>query len=147
MTTIVIGLFPTQKDAKQLATDLENNGFVNEDYIVYLNKKEKEQKENFWNKLFGNRTPQFNTEELDKLIASVSIKSGAQLTIAKEIFTAHHAVHTYEFDDVSIIDAQSLDYLKAKVAVRAKVEVYASMAKNKTNARKMHADLSQEAFA
>ena len=141
MTTIIIGLFPTQKDAKNLAADLENFGFQNEDYIVYLNKIE-EEKETFWDKLFGGRTPQFNTKELDKLIASVSIKNEEQLRIAKDIFADHSVVHTYEFDDVTIVDAQSLDYLKTKVALRAKSEVYASELANRNTAQKLHADLS-----
>lgn len=141
MTTIIIGLFPTQKDAKNLAADLENFGFQNEDYIVYLNKVE-EEKITFWDTLFGGRTPQFNTQETDKLIASVAIKNEEQLRFAKEIFGNHSVVHTYEFDDVTIVDAQSLDYLKTKVALRAKSQVYASALSNKNTAQKMHADLS-----
>lgn len=141
MTTIIIGLFPTQKEAKNLAADLENFGFQNEDYIVYINKKE-EQKVTFWDTLFGGRTPQFNTQDTDKLIASVAIKNEEQLRIAKEIFENHAVVHTYEFDDVTIVDAQSLDYLKTKVALRAKSEVYASELASRNTAQKMHADLS-----
>lgn len=30
MTTIIIGLFPTQKEAKNLAADLEQANFLNE---------------------------------------------------------------------------------------------------------------------
>jgi len=51
-------------------------------------------------------------------------------------------VHRYEFDDVTILDAQSLDYLKTKVALRAKSEVYASELSNRNTAQKLHADLS-----
>lgn len=47
MTTIIIGLFPTQKEAKNLAADLELNGFRIQDYIIYLNKPEHK------NKIFG----------------------------------------------------------------------------------------------
>ncbi len=141
MTTILIGLFPTQKEAKNLAADLENFGFQNEDYIVYINNKE-EQKVTFWDTLFGGRTPQFNTQVTDKLIASVAIKNEEQLIIAKDIFANHAVVHRYEFDDVTILDAQSLDYLKTKVALRAKSEVYASELSNRNTAQKLHADLS-----
>lgn len=141
MTTIIIGLFPTQKDAKSLAADLESKGFQNEDYIVYLNKNE-EEKANYWDRLFGGRTPQFNTNATDNLIASVAIKNEQQLAIAKEIFENHNIVHTYEFDDITIVEAQSLDYLKTKVALRAKAEVYSSNLKSKNSARKMHNDLS-----
>lgn len=123
MTTIIIGLFPTQKDAKKLAQNLENSGFRNEDYIVYLNQKG-EEKPNFWDRLFGGRTPQFNTNETDKLIASVAIKNEKQLAIAKEIFTDHAAVHIYELSNVDIEEAKSLDYLKKIVSTRAKAEVY-----------------------
>lgn len=142
MTTIIIGLFPTQKEAKNLAADLENGGFKNEDYIVYLNKKE-EQKATFWETLFGGRTPQFNTQETDTLIASVSIKSEEQLAIAKQIFEKYSVVHTYEFDDITIVEAQSLDYLRTKVALRAKSEVYSSMIKKNT-AQNIHSEVSGE---
>ena len=143
MTTIIIGLFPTQDDAKDLASDLENFGFYNEDYIVYLNKAE-EQKTAFWKTLFGGRTPQFNTKATDKLIASVSIKNEEQLNIAKQIFANFNVVQTYEFDDITILEAQSLDYLKAKVALRAKSEVYTSMISNKNAAQKMHSGSKSE---
>lgn len=143
MTTIIIGLFPTQKDAKNLAVDLEKVGFQNEDYIIYVNQKE-EEKLNFWETLFGGRTPQININETDKLIASVSIKNEEQLRLTKEIFANHATVHTYEFDDVTINEAKSLDYLKTKVALRAKSAVYSSKASNIVSVRKMHADLTTE---
>ncbi|MFC6268086.1 hypothetical protein [Frigoriflavimonas asaccharolytica] len=149
MTTIIIGLFPTQENAKNLAADLEKNGFRVQDYIVYLTKPEyKEQ--NFWEKLFGERTPQINTNETDKLIASVSIDNEQQLEIAKNIFAQHSVEHTYEFDDVTIVEAQNLDYLKAKVALRAKSEVYSTQLKNKKTAQNIHqgagAEFSFDAF-
>lgn len=143
MTTIIIGLFPTQKDAKNLAADLELNGFRVQDYILYLTKPEyKEQ--NFWERLFGERTPQINTNETDKLIASVSIDNEQQLEIAKDIFAEHSVEHTYEFDDVTIVEAQNLDYLKTKVALRAKSEVYSTILKNKNAAQNMHKEVSGE---
>lgn len=145
MTTILIGLFPTQKEAKKLATDLELAGFKNEVYIIYINQVE-EQKENFWNRIFGGRTPQINTNDIDKLIASVSIKNEEQLLAAKEVFTKHSAVHLYEFDDISLKEAQSLDYLKTKVALRAKSEVYSSSLKHKDSAQKMHAATTPVVF-
>ncbi len=145
MTTILIGLFPTQKEAKKLATDLELAGFKNEDYIIYINQVE-EQKENFWNRIFGGRTPQINTNDIDKLIASVSIKNEEQLLAAKEVFTTHSMVHLYEFDDISLKEAQSLDYLKTKVALRAKSEVYSSSLKHKDSAQKMHAATTPVVF-
>lgn len=139
MTTIIIGLFPTQKEAKNLAADLEQANFLNENYIIYLNQKEEEgEKENFWNRLFGGRTPQIDTNDIDKLIVSVAIKSEAELAAAKEVFSKHQVVHIYEFDDVTLKEAQSLDYLKTKVALRAKSEVYSSIVKNKDSAQKMH---------
>lgn len=123
MTTIIIGLFPTQKDAKNLAADLENFGFAHEDYIIYVN-KETEHKKNLWDRLFGGRTPKFIPEEKNTLIASVEIKNEKQLEVAKEIFGNHSAIHIYELNDVNISDAESLDYLKKIVSTRAKAEVY-----------------------
>lgn len=146
MTTIIIGLFPTQKEAKNLATDLEKANFLNEDYIIYLNQVE-EQKENFWNRLFGGRTPQINTNDIDKLIVSVSIKSQDQLDAAKKVFSENNAVHIYEFDDVTLKEAQSLDYLKTKVALRAKSEVYSSFMIKKDVAQKMHAATTPVIFS
>lgn len=123
MNTIIIGLFPTQKDAKNLAADLENLGFANEDYIIYLN-KETEHEKNIWERLFGGRTPKFIPNETDSLITSVEIKNEEQLRIAKEIFANHDAIHIYELNDVNINEAASLDYLKKIVSTRAKAEVY-----------------------
>ncbi|SEF58647.1 hypothetical protein SAMN05421847_0388 [Halpernia humi] len=123
MTTIIIGLFPTQKEAKNLATDLENFGFANEDYIVYINKETKHE-ENLWERLFGGRTPKFIPTDNDKLITSVAIKNEDQLKIAKQIFANHNAVHVYELNDIDINEAKSLDYLKKIVNTRAKAEVY-----------------------
>ena len=123
MTSIIIGLFPTQKDAKNLASDLETFGFANEDYIVYIN-RESEKEENFWERLFGSRTPKFIHNEMDRLITSVAIKNENQLKIAKEIFANHDAVHVYELSDIDINEAKSLDYLKKIVSTRAKAEVY-----------------------
>jgi virulence-associated protein VapD len=37
MSNIITGLFNNQRDYKKLETDLENSGFSNSDYIVYLN--------------------------------------------------------------------------------------------------------------
>ncbi|MBC7557328.1 MAG: hypothetical protein H7195_10245 [Chryseobacterium sp.] len=123
MTSIIIGLFPTQKDAKNLASDLETFGFANEDYIVYIN-RESEKEESFWERLFGGRTPKFIHNEMDRLITSVAIKNENQLKIAKEIFANHDAVHVYELSDIDINEAKSLDYLKKIVSTRAKAEVY-----------------------
>lgn len=145
MTTIIIGLFPNQNEAKILATDLESNGFRIQDYIVYITKSQ-DQKSNFWNKLFGERTPQINTNETDKLIASVSIDNEEQLETAKAIFAKHSVEHSYEFDDITIVEAQNLDYLKTKVALRAKTEVYNSEFKSKGAAQKMHAATTPVVF-
>lgn len=146
MTTIIIGLFPTQKEAKNLATDLESNGFRIQDYIIYLTKPAESKEQNFWKKLFGERTPQINTNETDKLIASVSIDNEQQLEIAKQIFSQHSVEHSYEFDDVTIVEAQNLDYLKTKVALRAKSVVYNSIPKTKDVAQKMHAATTPVTF-
>ena len=145
MTTIIIGLFPTQKEAKNLAADLELNGFRIQDYIIYLNKPEHKE-QNFWEKLFGERTPQINTNENDKFIATVSIDNEEQLAIAKEIFAHHSVEHSYEFDDITIVEAQNLDYLKTKVALRAKSIVYNSEPKVKDVAKKLQAATSPVKF-
>lgn len=123
MSTVIIGLFPTQKEAKSLATDLENFGFANEDYIVYIN-KENAEKESFWHRLFGGRTPKFIPNEIDTLITSVSVNDEKQLETAKQIFANHKAIHIYELNDVNIEEAKSLDYLKKIVNTRAKAAVY-----------------------
>lgn len=143
MTSIIVGLFPTQKDAKNLAEELENAGFLNEDYIVYINTHE-DQKANFWERLFGERQPQFNTGVMDKLIASVAIKNETELLAVKRIFKGYKAVHTYEFTDVTIKEAESLAYLQTKVALAAKSEVYASQLRNRNGAQKQHSEITGE---
>ncbi|SFH86328.1 hypothetical protein [Halpernia frigidisoli] len=123
MSTIIIGLFPTQQDAKKLAADLENFGFANEDYIVYINEESKTE-DTLWTRLFGGRTPKFIPNEKDALITSVSAKNENEVKAVKEIFSNHEAIHIYELNDVNIEEAKSLDYLKKIVNIRAKAEVY-----------------------
>ena len=39
MSYTIVGLFPSQEFAKPISEGLENNGFINEDYIIYQEEK------------------------------------------------------------------------------------------------------------
>jgi hypothetical protein len=41
MSYTIVGLFPSQEFAKPISEGLENNGFRNEDYIIYHEEKNK----------------------------------------------------------------------------------------------------------
>lgn len=127
MNYTVVGLFPSQEDAKKVSESLEQSGIGNQDYIIYRTDKETttEQKQNFWEKLFGTKNTENVTTEVDKLITSVAIHSEQDLENVKKSFSQNEVVKIYEFQDMTLEEAKDLNYVKKIVELRAKSHIYA----------------------
>ncbi len=127
MNYTVVGLFPSQGVAKKVSESLEQSGIGNQDYIIYRTDKETttEQKQNFWEKLFGTKNTENVTTEVDKLITSVAIHSEQDLENVKKSFSQNEVVKIYEFQDMTLEEAKDLNYVKKIVELRAKSHIYA----------------------
>lgn len=88
MSNILAGVFNHGSDYKQLEADLEQSGFDNSDYIVYLTD--------------DSRSPR---------LVSVAVTDAARAEQAQSIFGNHDAVKTYLIDNMSIHQA---DYQTVK---------------------------------
>ncbi len=141
MAYTIVGLFPSQEYSKAVSAGLENNGFKNENYIIYLEEK-KHSPKSFWSKFF--------TEEIDKeavavdsLIVSVAVNNTEDLENAKKVFKENSVVNIYTLEELDFEKAADLDYLKKVVALKAKSLIYA-MPQAKTSSSDMHTGISSE---
>lgn len=127
MNYTIVGLFPSQEDAKKVSESLEQSGIRNQDYIIYRTDKENtiEQKRNFWEKLFGTKNPESIASENDKLITTVAIHNEEDLENVKKSFSQNEVVKIYEFQDMTLEEAKDLNYIKKIVELRAKSHIYA----------------------
>ena len=124
MASIITGLFKSQSQAGDLSTDLQNAGFQDSDFIIYLHDERitKEIKTSIWQYFFKDKTKL----EDDSLVVSVKVKTADQIEKAKKVFGFHHCIHQNYFENIKFSDARSLDYLKRIVSLRAKAEIYKS---------------------
>lgn len=127
MNYTVVGLFPSQENAKKVSASLEYAGFKNEDYIIYRTDRENtpEERKNFWERLFGTAQNEAEKIEAEKLITSVQVQNEEELEDAKKTFAQNDAVNIYEFKDMTIEEAKNLSYIKKIVELRAKSQIYA----------------------
>lgn len=88
MSNILTGVFTHESDYKKLEADLEQSGFDNSDYIVYL--------------LDDSHSPR---------LVSVAVHDAVRTELAGSIFSSHGAVKTYLIDNMSIHQA---DYQTVK---------------------------------
>ncbi len=103
MSNILAGLFEHHSDYKKLETDLENSGFENSDYIVYLD----------------------NGQHNAQYLASVAVKDNVQADNAKNIFNQNSVLKTFLFENMSIEQAH-YDNLKRYIDARCKAEIHNS---------------------
>lgn len=99
MSYTIVGLFPSQEFAKPISEGLENNGFRNEDYIIYHEEK-KQATKSFWSKFFTESIDEEATS-VDSLIVSVAIKNEQDLENAKKVFNENKVVNKYILEDVN----------------------------------------------
>lgn len=147
MKYTIVGLFKSQDLAKEIATDLEQSGIRNEDYIVYTtNKKEAVvEKRNFWKKILGLQVAE-NTSKIESLITSVAAQNEDEKMNIKKSFEKNNAVKIYEFQDMTLEEAKNLDYVKKVVALRAKSQIYA-MPKISVSRNGLHEGITTEVKA
>ncbi|MDH6253300.1 lipopolysaccharide export LptBFGC system permease protein LptF [Chryseobacterium sp. H1D6B] len=103
MSNLLAGLFESHSDYKKLETDLENSGFGNSDYIVYID----------------------DNSHNSQYMASVAVKDKDQIDNAKSIFGQNAVMKTYLFENMGIEQA---DYnnLKKYIDVQNKAEIHNS---------------------
>ncbi len=124
MASIITGSFESQKQSQKIAHDLENAGFLDSDFIIYLHDEKitKEIKTSIWQYFFKDKTKL----EDDSLVVSVKVKDPEQIEKVKEVFAKNNCVHQNYIENVKFKDAKSLDYLRRIVSLRAKAEIYNS---------------------
>ncbi|MCU7616155.1 hypothetical protein NZ698_02995 [Chryseobacterium sp. PBS4-4] len=103
MSNILAGLFDRNGDYKRLENELENSGFENSDYIVYLTED----------------------HHHSQFMASVQIKDNDQSQKARDIFYQNSVLKTYLFENMSITEA-SYSNVKKYIDARSKAEIHNS---------------------
>ncbi|MDR6525824.1 MULTISPECIES: hypothetical protein [Chryseobacterium] len=103
MSNILAGLFEHNSDYKKLENDLENSGFGNSDYIIYLNSEDNHA----------------------QYLASVAVKDSSQAESARNIFNQHIVLKTYLFENMSI-DQANYDTIKKYIDARNRAEIHNS---------------------
>ncbi|SIQ94738.1 hypothetical protein SAMN05880574_1382 [Chryseobacterium sp. RU37D] len=103
MSNILAGLFDHHSDYKKLEADLENSGFRNSDYIVYLDS--------------GHHDAQY--------LASVAVRDNDQIDNAKNIFSQNSVLKTFLFENMNIEQAH-YENLKKYIDARCKAEIHNS---------------------
>ena len=100
MSHIIAGLFEHRSDYKKLESDLENSGFENEDYMIYLN----------------------NDSNNSQYMASVTVKDIDQIDLARNVFIQNAALKSYLFENMNINET-NYDTIKRYIDVRNRAEI------------------------
>jgi hypothetical protein len=103
MSHILAGLFDHHSDYKKLESDLENSGFENSDYIVYLNN--------------GSHNSQY--------LASVTVNDINQIDLARNAFIQNAALKSYLFENMNINET-NYDTIKKYIDARNRAEIHNS---------------------
>lgn len=124
MASIMTGLFPSQSQSKEISEDLENAGFHEANYIMYLHEKplSKEVKTSIWRSFFNDNTQL----EDDSLVISVKVKNPEEQEKITKIFEYNKVIHQNYFHNMKFQDAKSLAYLKKLASIRAKASIYST---------------------
>lgn len=124
MASIITGLFKSQSQAKKISDDLENAGFSETNFIVYLHENHipKEVKTHVWQSFFKDNTKLDN----ESLVVSVKVKAQDSHEKIKHIFNENDAIHQNYIENIKFKDAKSLQYLKRVVSLRAKSLIYST---------------------
>lgn len=124
MASIITGSFESQSQSKEISQDLENAGFKDSDYIIYLHDERitKEIKTSIWQYLFKDKTKLDD----DSLVVSVKVKGPEEIEKVNEVFSKNKSVHQNYIEHIKFDNAKSLDYLRRIVSLRAKAEIYNS---------------------
>ncbi|ASE60597.1 hypothetical protein H3Z85_15810 [Chryseobacterium indologenes] len=103
MSNILAGLFEHHSDYKKLESDLENSGFEDSDYMIYLN----------------------NNSHNSQYLASVTVKDNSQIESARNIFIQNTALKTYLFEGMSMAET-NYDTIKKYIDARNRADIHNS---------------------
>jgi len=103
MSSILTGLFERNGDYKRLEDELENSGFANSDYIVYLTEDHPH----------------------SQFMVSVEINDTEQSQKAHAVYLQNAVVKTYLFENMTISQA-SYSNVKKYIDARSKAEIHNS---------------------
>ncbi len=142
MTYTIVGLFASQNQSLAVSQSLEDKGFKNSDFIIYVTDGKKVEKKSFWEKLFTEDTHEA-AAVTDSLIVSVAINNSQEAEKAKKVFEENKVVNIYELDNLPFEEAKNLDYLKKIVALKAKMLIYA-MPEIKTSSSEISTGINTE---
>lgn len=124
MSSIITGLFKSQSQSTKISQDLEDAGVPENNFIVYLHDKpiSKEVKTSLWQSFFGDTT----VLEDESLVVSVKVKDAETKEKVSNIFDENDCIHQNYIENIKFKEAQSLQFLKKIVALRAKALIYSS---------------------
>lgn len=124
MASIITGLFKSQRQSTKISKDLEDAGFQDNDFIMYLHEEpiSKEIKTSIWQSFFKDNTKL----EDESFVVSVKVKESEAQEKVKQIFADNDAIHQNYIQNIKFKDAESLQYLKRIVSLRAKSHIYSS---------------------
>lgn len=124
MASIITGLFKSQDQSKKISEDLKQAGFHEEDFILYMHKEpiSKEIKTSIWQSFFKDKTKLDD----DSFVVSVKVKDPEIQNHVEQIFYANDVVHQNYIQNIKFKDAESLQFLKRIVSLRAKSHIYSS---------------------
>lgn len=103
MSNILAGLFGHHSDYKKIEANLENSGFTDSEYIVYLH----------------------DDELHSQYLISVAVKDYHQTDNASSIFSRNNVLKTYLFENIEIEQANYMN-IKKFIDARNKAEIHDS---------------------
>lgn len=123
MASIITGLFVSQSQSKKISEDLKNAGIPDEQFIIYLHEKTipKEVKTSIWQSFFKDQTKL----ESESLVVTVKIKEKVTREKVSKIFDENKVIQENFIENIKFKDAESLQYLKRVVSIRARAAIYA----------------------
>lgn len=141
MASIITGLFKSQSQAAAITKDLDDSGFEQNNYILYLHEKpiSKEVKTSLWQSFFGDNTKLEN----DSLVVSVKVPGPNSRERVTEIFQNNQCVYQNYVENIKFQDAKSLQMLKRIVSLRAKAHIFDIPANKR---REQHNGMNSEVF-
>lgn len=124
MASIITGLFKSQEQAKKISDDLMIAGIPEDQFIIYLHEKaiSKEVKTSIWQSFFQDNTKLQN----ESLVVSVKVDEDGKREIASNIFSKNGVIQENYIDNIKFKDAESLQFIKRIVSIRAKASIYSS---------------------
>lgn len=122
MDSIITGLFQSQSQSKKISQDLKQAGFHENDFIMYLHEEpiSKEIKTSIWQSFFKDH----RKLEDESFVVSVKLKAEESPEKVNHIFLENQVIHQNLIQNIKFKEAESLQFLKRIVALRAKSLIF-----------------------